>query len=135
MFENIIIDKLTLDLPGGTIYNPDMIIFDERVGKNGCILVDAKDENSINAEVHKLKGYNLYCSDDRVDSFCIIALRGKLPERTKRNIEQYKDDFNKIVIIEEKALEKLKEQGKGHNEVFELISLDDGFKLITDSNV
>lgn len=135
LFERIIIDRLDLNLPGGTVYNPDILLFDSSYGKRGCILVDAKDENSINAEVHKLMGYNTYSSDPRVNTYCIIALRGKLPDRTKTRILNNVKEFDKIVIIEEKALDLLVEKKVSKKRALQILYPNDGFKLITRGHI
>ncbi|MBS5933641.1 MAG: hypothetical protein KIC94_12305 [Clostridiales bacterium] len=135
IFEKLTIDKLTLNLPGGSVYNPDILIMDKDYGKEGCILVDAKDENSINGEVHKLMGYNTYAHDNRVDTFCIIALRGCLPIRTKTRIVGNIEEFDRIVIIEEKAIEKLLLLKVSSDKIMKLLYPTNGFKLITAGDI
>lgn len=135
LFEQITINRLDLNLPGGTIYNPDILLFDSNYGKRGCILVDAKDENSINSEVHKLMGYNTYSSDSRVDTHCIIALRGKLPDRTKTRILNNVTEFDRIVIIEEKALDLLVENKVNKEKAMQILYPNNGFKLLTRRNI
>lgn len=135
VFSSIIIDKLNINLPGGTSYNPDMLIYEKGFGTKDCILVDAKDQNSINSEVHKLIGYNRYASDSRVDSYCIISLRGTLPQTTKTRIMDNVAEFNRITIIEEKALEIISEMNCNTDGIIDLIIPQDGFKHLNPKNI
>lgn len=130
-FSNLDIPKLKLMLPGGTIYNPDMLIEESSIGETGYILVDAKDSNSIISEVPKLMGYNLYSKNQNVNSFTIITLRGSLPSTVLDNILASKAEFDRITIIEESALEELSEYSLDKENMLNFILPLDGFKHIT----
>lgn|GEM_PF-3944949 len=131
LFNNLIIKKLNLSLPGGTIYNPDMLILEEGFGPRNCILVDSKDAKSINSEVPKLMGYNLYASHHRVNTYCIIVLRGKLPIITEQRIKQNSSEFDRITIIEEEALNQLVSRQLSKEEILHILVPDNGFKHLT----
>lgn len=130
LFADLTIKKLNLMLSGGTIHNPDLLILEEGYGPQNCILVDAKDQNSINAEIPKLMGYNLYSKHPCVDTYTIIPLRGQLPQITRNRIETSIEEFDRITIIEEKALEKLLSKGITRQEILNLIVPKNGYKLI-----
>lgn len=129
-FSHCIIDRLSLMLPGGTVHNPDLLILESGIGAKNCILVDAKDQNSINSELPKLMGYSLYSKHPSVDSYTIIALRGELPTTTKQRIESSLEDFERVTIIEENALEKLVSKSMTKHDILDLIIPKNGFKYI-----
>lgn len=135
VFNNIIIKGLNINLPGGTVHNPDFLILEDGYGPQDCILVDAKDENSINAEVHKMVGYNQYASDRRVDTFCIIALRGALPEVTLSRVNSNLDEFDNITIIEEKALEYLVKRQLPKQELLDLLAPNGKFNYLNHNKI
>ena len=134
IFSGIQIDQLKIFLPGGTLYNPDMIIKDVNFGPQNCILIDAKDENSISEEVSKLFGYNIYSSNIAVNTYTIIALRGTLPRTAARRIEQELSSFSRITIIEEEALYKLANQKLTNEQLLDILIPTYGFKLIDKNN-
>lgn len=129
-FSGLNIPDLGLYLPGKNIHNPDILANFTTNDGSKCVLVDAKDEVSINNEVPKLLGYNLYCSHCEIDSFCIIALRGYLPRRTKDRILESKESFDRIVIIDEDSLEKLSIAGLTHDEILSAIRPNDVFSHV-----
>ena len=135
LFANLNIDKLILHLPGGTIHNPDILILEKGYGNKNCILVDAKDQNSINNEMHKFAGYNIYSSHPLVNNYTIICLRGVLPNTPKLTIKSYPDNFNRITIIEESALKQLVDKKLSKDEVLNFLIPSNGFKHITVSEV
>lgn len=130
-FSTLDIPKLKLMLPGGTLHNPDMLIEESSIGETGHILVDAKDSNSIISEVPKLMGYNLYSKNPNVNSFTIITLRGTLPITVLNNILSSKNEFDRITIIEESALEELSNYNLDKKSLLKFILPLDGFKHIT----
>lgn len=130
-FSNLDIPKLKLMLPGGTNYNPDMLIEESLIGETKHILVDAKDSHSIAAEVPKLMGYNLYSKNPNVNSFTIITLRGSLPSTVLDNILSAKNEFDRITIIEESALEELSAYNLDKENLLNFLLPLDGFKHIT----
>lgn len=130
-YSNITIPKLKLMLPGGTLHNPDLLIKEKTFGPLGCILVDAKDQKSINSEIPKLIGYNLYSKDYNVNSYTIIALKGKLPSSTKLRIESFKNEFDRITIIEEEALECLVTKNLSKKDILRFLLPFNGYKHIT----
>lgn len=135
LFEQIYIKGLDLKLPGGTIYNPDLIIFEDGFGPENCILVDPKDQNSIDAEIPKLMGYNEYSNDPRVQSYTLIPLRGKLSSAAKTRIESNIEEFEKITIVEENALNKIKKEKLEKEEVLDLLIPYSGFRHITENDI
>ncbi len=135
VFSDIDIDQLKIMLPGGTTHNPDMLINDENFGPEDCILVDAKDQNSINNELPKLFGYNMYSKDPRVDNFTIIALKGSLPESTKIRLDSYKAQFDRITIVEEKALKKLSSSRLSKDEILSLLTPNHEVKVISEDDL
>lgn len=130
VFEKVTIPKLKLYLPGTTIYNPDYIIPAVGYGPENCILVDSKDENSITGEVHKLIGYNKYANNENVNSYVLIPIRGILPETTKNNIKGDAEDFDRITIIDEKALKYLANLEINTDKILDFILPCEGFKHI-----
>lgn len=131
IFRELEIDKLELMLPGGTVHNPDILVFEDGIGKKSCILVDAKDQNSINSEVPKLMGYSLYARDKRIDSYSIITLRGKLPNKTRSRIESSLDEFERVTLIEEEALEYLATLCYNKEKYLDILLANKGFKYIS----
>lgn len=132
IYNHLLIPELQIYLPGGTNYNPDMI-WNTRQDKN--ILIDAKDANSISQEITKLLGYNIYSHYKDVDSYCIIVLRGNMPQRALERIMDNVDMFDRICIVEENALERMVDSNVSEEKLCELILPISGFKYVTMQDV
>lgn len=127
------IPKLTLFLPGGTYYNPDILVKSNAEPK--YVLVDAKDSNSLDSEVAKLFGYNLYASHSEVDTFCIISVRGSIHDTTLRRILDDEESFNRITLIDENALVRLSIKRRNWNELTQILRRVNGFNYISEKDI
>lgn len=98
-------------LSGSSLHNPDLLINKSGFGTNNCILVDAKDPN--------------------VNSYSIITLRGELLSTVKRRSNSALDEFDRVCILEEKALEMLLPSKQPVDKILDFILPLNGFKHIT----
>lgn len=135
VFSNLKISTLNIFLPGGTLYNPDLLIKERINNQSKYILIDSKGASSIINELHKLKGYNLYASHEEVDSYAVIPLNGTLSQTSKKTILKEKDSFNRICIIEKKAIELLITKNLTKSKILEIILPLNGFKHITANDI
>lgn len=128
IFSDIEIPSLKIFLPGSTIYNPDILLRYVINSEDKYVLVDAKDSNSLNSEVPKLFGYNLYAT--HVSTFCIIAVNGVITETTFKRIEENKSFFDRLTIIDSYSLENLVASNLETAEIFELLEPKGELKII-----
>lgn len=128
IYSGIEIPSLKIFLPGSTIYNPDILLNYVFDSEDKYVLVDAKDSNSLNSEVPKLYGYNLYAT--HVSTFCIIAVKGAITETTYKRIQENKSLFDRLTIIDSYSLDNLVASNLETAEIFELLEPKGELKII-----